>query len=111
MTLSTRVMLPSFALAFGSLFAAPAQAQTTSVLALPPAPHRVVEGYYSHYRFDVPGDRLGMNGIGARFLWRPGVEDYTAPSFASRFALGVFGEYAPDQDKGSRPGISACRPT
>jgi hypothetical protein len=104
MTLRTRVMLPSFALAFATQFAAPVQAQPTSLPALQPAPHRVVEAYYSHYRFDVPGDRLGMNGIGARFMWRPSGADGTVPSFASRFAFGVFGEYAPDQDKGFKAG-------
>ncbi len=104
MTLRTRVMLPSFVLAFAGLLAGAVQAQTTSVSAAQPEPNRLVEGYYSHYRFDVPGDRLGMNGLGARFMWRPTVEDFEEPGFASRFAFGVFGEWAPDQDKGFRAG-------
>ncbi|MDF2771981.1 MAG: hypothetical protein K0S86_1475, partial [Geminicoccaceae bacterium] len=36
--------------------------------------------------------------------WRPTVEDFEEPGFASRFTFGVFGEWAPDQDKGFRAG-------
>lgn len=103
MTLRTRVMLPSFALLLAGL-AGPGQAQTTAPSTVEPEPNRSVEAYYSHYRFDVPGDRLGMNGVGARLMWRPTVEDYASPGFASRFAFGVFGEWAPDQDKGLKAG-------
>lgn len=102
MTLSTRVMLSSFVLAFAGL-GTPAAAQTSSASPIEPESHRVVEAYYSHYRFDVPGDRLGMNGVGARLMWRP-TTTYTAPSLASRFAFGLFGEYVPDQDKGFAAG-------
>lgn len=103
MTLSARVMLASFVLASAGLSGAPAHAQTSIATAEPQA-HRTVEGYYSHYRFDVRGDRLGMNGLGARLMWRPVAGDDSAPSFASRFAVGVFGEYVPDQDKGFAAG-------
>jgi hypothetical protein len=96
-------MLPSFALLLAGL-AGPGQAQTTAPSTVEPEPNRSVEAYYSHYRFDVPGDRLGMNGVGARLMWRPTVEDYASPGFASRFAFGVFGEWAPDQDKGFKAG-------
>ena len=104
MTLSTRVMLPSFALALIGLFATAAPAQTPSASVVQPEPNRVIEGYYSHYRLDVPGDRLGMNGVGARVMWRPTGDDLSTPGFAQRFAVGVFGEYAPDQDKGFKVG-------
>jgi hypothetical protein len=57
------------------------------------------EGYYTHYRLDADGDdRFGMNGVGARLLWTPMSRD--SLSFASRFGLGIFGEYAPWNDLG-----------
>jgi len=94
----TRVMLTSIALSFATLFAPTAEAQTASATTISPQSRRFVEGYYSHYQLDVPDDRIGMNGFGARFMWRPSSPDL--PSAASRFAIGLFGEYAPEQDKG-----------
>ena len=57
------------------------------------------EGYYSHYRLDTDGDdRLGMNGLGARLMWRPTSRD--SLSVVPRFGVGIFGEYAPGDDIG-----------
>jgi hypothetical protein len=99
MTLSSRVMLPSVMLAFATLIAPAAGAQTISASVVRPEPTRVVEGYYSHYRFETPGDRIGMDGIGARLMWNL-TRAYDDGTFSpSRFAVGMFGEYAPDQDK------------
>jgi hypothetical protein len=113
MTLNTRVMLTSLMLAIGGVFGTPtsAQAQTTlapvmlapgmmSAPGIHPTAHGVFEGYYSHYRVHAPGDRIGMNGVGARFVWRPTATDYSMLIRPSRFALGLFGEYAPEQSKG-----------
>jgi hypothetical protein len=113
MTLNTRVMLSSVMLAFVGVFGTPTSAQAQSTLApvmlapgmmsapaIHPTTHGVFEGYYSHYRFDAPGDRIGMNGVGARFVWRPTATDYSMLVRPSRFALGLFGEYAPEQNKG-----------
>ena len=56
------------------------------------------EGYYTHYRLDTPGhDRLRMNGLGARLVWRPSGD---SPSVTPRLGLGVFGEYAPSDNLG-----------
>ena len=100
MTLSTRVVISSLMLAFASSFATPAEAQTMSVSVIRPEPGRMLEGYYSHYRFSTPSDRVGMDGIGARLMWNPARADYGATALPSRFAVGMFGEYAPEQDKG-----------
>jgi hypothetical protein len=59
-------------------------------------PGRVVEGYYSHYRFDTPGSRIGMDGMGARVMWNLARTDYGATALPSRFAVGMFGEYVPN---------------
>ena len=57
------------------------------------------EGYYTHYRLDAEGDdRLGMNGLGARLMWRPTSRD--SLSVVPRFSLGIFGEYAPTDNLG-----------
>ena len=57
------------------------------------------EGYYTHYRLDAEGnDRMGMNGLGARLMWRPTSGD--SLSVMPRFVLGVFGEYAPADNIG-----------
>ena len=57
------------------------------------------EGYYTHYRLDGDGDdRVGMNGLGARLMWRPTSRD--SLGVVPRFGLGVFGEYAPADDLG-----------
>jgi hypothetical protein len=100
MTLSARVMLSSVVLAFATFVTTPAQAQTMPASVIHPESPRRFEGYYSYYRFDRPGDRLGMNGIGARFLWRPAVTNYTTSTLPSRLSFGLFGEYVPDQAKG-----------
>lgn len=56
------------------------------------------EGYYTHYRLDVDGEgRFGMNGVGARLMWQPTTGDSLS---APRFGLGLFGEYAPEDDLG-----------
>ncbi len=57
-----------------------------------------VEGYYTHYRLDGEGDRVGMDGVGARLIWALGPSDDMR--VRSRSALGVFAEYAPRQDLG-----------
>jgi len=100
MTLRTRVMLSSLVLAFVAPVTTTAQIPTTSYSGFRTEPGRLVEGYFSHYRFDRPGDRVGMDGFGARLMWNPAREDYGATALPSRFAFGLFGEYAPDQDKG-----------
>jgi len=100
MTLTTRVMISSVMLAVATALAPAAQAQTMWNSAIRPEPGRLLEAYYSHYRFETPGDRVGMNGIGGRLMWNPARADYGATALPSRFALGLFGEYAPDQDKG-----------
>jgi hypothetical protein len=69
-----------------------------SLAMVPPEPGRVVEGYYSHYSFDTPGSRLGVNGMGARVMWNVARADYGATALPSRFAVGMFGEYAPNQE-------------
>ena len=109
MTLSTRVLVSSMLVAFASVIPATAQGQgvslsiirpdrTDPVLAsVAPEPGRVVEGYYSHYRFDTPGSRTGMSGVGARIMWNPARADYGVTALPSRFAFGLFGEYTPDQ--------------
>jgi hypothetical protein len=57
------------------------------------------EGYYTHYRLDADGeDRFGMNGVGARLMWRPAPGD--SLSSMPRLGLGLFGEYAPASDLG-----------
>ncbi len=57
------------------------------------------EGYYTHYRMDAGGDdRSGMNGVGARLMWRPMSPEPVTES--PRFGLGIFGEYAPSSDLG-----------
>jgi hypothetical protein len=103
MTLTTRVVLSSVMLAVAAALAPTAQAQvpgTTAVAVIRPEPGRLIEGYYAHYRFALPGDRVGMNGIGARLMWNPARADYGSTALPSRFALGLFGEYVPEQDKG-----------
>ena len=110
MTLSTRVMLSSFMVAAAGALATPAQAQPISlsiihrepsVAVIAPEPGRIIDGYYSHYRFDTPGSRTGMSGIGARVMWNPARADYGATALPSRFAFGLFGEYAPNQENKS----------
>lgn len=63
-----------------------------------------VDGYYSYYRLDAVGnDAVGMNGLGARVMWYPWrgtVSSDDAARFQSRVGLGLFGEYAPAQDRG-----------
>jgi hypothetical protein len=100
-------MLSSIVLALAGVLATPAQAQTMSIsvihpdpvlTAVRPEPGRIVEGYYSHYSFDTPGSRTGMDGFGARIMWNPARADYGATALPSRFAFGLFGEYAPSQE-------------
>ena len=107
MTLRTRVMLSSLIPAFVSLFAVPAQAQTMglsiirpgrSVAQIPSKPGRVLDGYFAHYRFDTADDRVGMSGVGARLMWSPTRTDYGATALPSRFTVGLFGEYVPNQE-------------
>lgn len=100
MTLSTRVMISSLMLAFASSFATPAEAQTMLVSVVRPEPGRMLDGYYSHYRLSTPGERVGVDGIGARLMWNPARADYGATALPSRFAMGMFGEYVPEQGKG-----------
>ena len=57
------------------------------------------DGYYTHYRLDTDGDeRFGMNGVGARLMWRPTSGD--SVGIPARLGIGVFGEYAPATDLG-----------
>ena len=99
MTLCSRVVLSSVLVAAASLFATPVAAQTPVVPAVGPKP-ALFEGYYTHYRFARSDGRVGMNGIGARLMWNPIRADYGATTLPSRFAIGLFGEWAPNQDKG-----------
>ena len=107
MTLVARTVLSSVLLAGLGALGAAAEAQSLSVsimhrdpaLAMVrPEPGRVVEGYFSHYSFDTPGSRLGMSGMGARVMWNVARTDYGATALPSRFAVGMFGEYAPNQE-------------
>ena len=107
MTFVARTVLSSVLLAGLGALGATAEAQSLSVSILHrepslamvrPEPGRVVEGYYSHYRFDTPGSRTAMNGIGARVMWNVARTDYGATALPSRFAVGMFGEYAPNQE-------------
>ena len=63
-----------------------------------------VDGYYSYYRLGAVGnDAVGMNGLGARVMWYPWratVSSDDAARFQSRVGLGLFGAYAPAQDRG-----------
>jgi hypothetical protein len=60
-----------------------------------------VEGYHAHYRLDAAGDdRIGMDGIGARLLWRGGLRFAGADALRERSAVGLFAEYAPTQSGG-----------
>lgn len=56
------------------------------------------EPYYTHYRLDGEGDRIGMDGFGGRMMWGIGTPD--SMTVRPRAAIGVFGEYAPRQDLG-----------
>ena len=112
MTLRTCVKLSSLvpAACVAGLLAAspvPASAQTMqlsiirperSVAEVPARPGRTVDGYYAHYRLDTPGDRIGVSGVGARFMWSPARADYGVTALPSRFAVGLFGEYVPNQE-------------
>lgn len=110
MTLVARTVLSSVLLAGLATLGATAEAQSLSVsimhrepsLAMVrPEPGRVVEGYFSHYSFDTPSSRIGADGIGARVMWNVSRTDYGATALPSRFAVGMFGEYAPKQDSRS----------
>jgi len=90
MTLRSRVMLAVLIPAFVGWSATPAQAQT--------GPTRTLEGYYSHYSFDTPDTRTDMNGFGARLMWTKAARSESETAARSRFAFGVFGEYAPNQN-------------
>ena len=110
MTLVARTVLSSVMLAGLTALGASAEAQSLSVsimhrepsLAMVrPEPGRVVEGYFSHYKFDTPSGRVGADGVGARVMWNLARTDYGATALPSRFAMGVFGEYAPKQESRS----------
>jgi hypothetical protein len=92
-------MLSFVLVAAASLFATPAAAQSRVVPAVRPKP-ALFEGYYTHYNFDRSDGRVGMNGIGARLMWNPIRADYGATTLPARFSIGLFGEWAPSQDKG-----------
>ena len=101
MTLTHRIRVFALAVfAVAAFVAGTAKAQST--------PSAVgsfaVDGYYSHYRLDAVGnDGVGMDGLGARLMWYPWrrtVSSDEAARFQSRVGLGLFGEYAPAQDRG-----------
>jgi hypothetical protein len=93
-------MVSSVLVAAASLLATPVAAQSSAVpTAVGPKP-ALFEGYYTHYNFDRSDGRVGMNGIGARLMWNPIRADYGAATLPSRFAIGLFGDWAPNQDKG-----------
>jgi hypothetical protein len=106
MTPVARTVLSSALLAGLATLGGRAEAQALSVsiihrdpslATVRPEPGRVVEGYFSHYSFDTPGSRIGADGIGARVMWNVARTDYGATALPSRFAVGMFGEYAPKQ--------------
>lgn len=110
MTLVARTVLSSVLLAGLATLGAEAEAQSLSVsimhrepsLAMVrPEPGRVVEGYFTHYSFDTPGSRTSADGIGARVMWNMARTDYGATALPSRFAVGLFGEYAPKHESRS----------
>jgi hypothetical protein len=101
MTLAHRIRVFALAIVAATAFVAgTARAQSTPSATGPFA----VVGYYSHYRLDAVGnDAVGMSGLGARVTWYPWrgtVSSDHAARFQSRVGLGLFGEYAPAQDRG-----------
>ena len=100
MTLAHRIRVFALAIFAATAFAAAtAKAQSTTSATGPVA----VDGYYSYYRLDAVGNDVGMNGIGARVLWYPWrgtISSDDAARFQSRVGLGLYGEYAPAQDRG-----------
>jgi hypothetical protein len=63
-----------------------------------------IEGYYGRFHLDAaaapaPGER-STTALGGRLLWYPGADDPEAHPFLSRTSVGLFGEYAPEQDRG-----------
>jgi hypothetical protein len=92
-------MLSSVLVAAASLLATPVAAQLPVAPAVSPRP-ALFEGYYTHFNFDRSDGRVGMNGMGARLMWNPIRADYGATTLPARFAIGLFGEWAPNQDKG-----------
>lgn len=97
--LRTSIVVPAVA---GILASEPAHAQTPYVLKpLKPAVPVTFDGYYAHFRLDSQGNsRIGMDGMGARIMWRPSMEVDDTPILPSRFAFGMFAEYAPEQSTG-----------
>lgn len=103
MTLISRAVVCSLVLSLVGALPAPAQAQTMDSSGVHPfhSAALTADGYYAHYRFDRrDGDHVGMNGVGARLMWRPAVGLEEIAPFWKRFSIGAFGEYVPDQDKG-----------
>jgi hypothetical protein len=104
MTLNSRILRSVFiAPAVVGIFAsAPAQAQVPYVLKpLTPKTRVTFDGYYAHFRLDARGDdRIGMDGMGARIMWRPTMMADDTPILPSRIAFGLFAEYAPEQATG-----------
>ena len=82
--------------------AARAQSRPLTIAGTPAS----LDAYYARYSLEPrSGDRIGMYGIGARATWRPGAAEAplaTDRPLASRVGLGLFTEYAPDQDEGFR---------
>ena len=102
MTIHRRMLLAGLVAPIAAAFAlSTAQAQPTYDTATDPG-RFAVDGYYTHYRLDTRGDdRLGMNGIGARLMWTPGALPTFGEARLPRAALGLFAEYAPEQqDRG-----------
>jgi len=100
MTLAHRIRVFALAILAATFVAGTAKAQSIPSAVGPFA----VDGYYSHYRLDAVGnDAVGMNGLGARVTWYPWrgtVSSDHAARLQSRVGLGLFGEYAPAQDRG-----------
>jgi len=104
MTLSYRILRSAFVVpaVVGALASTPGEAQIPYVLKpLTPRARVQFDGYYAHFRLDARGDdRIGMDGMGARLMWRPTMMAEDTPLLPSRMAFGLFAEYAPEQSTG-----------
>lgn len=104
MTLSYRILRSAFVVpaVVGALASTPAEAQIPYVLKpLTPRARVQFDGYYAHFRLDARGDdRIGMDAMGARLMWRPTMMAEDTPLLPSRMAFGLFAEYAPEQSSG-----------
>src|SRR5687767_3631995 len=59
-----------------------------------------IETSYTQLRLDSDGPAMNAGGFGGRLMWSPSPLVGTAPSLASRTALGLYGMYAPERTFG-----------